>query len=316
MKFRTLFSVTTRYHGARLLAAAVLLYAACAKWGALASDSFHGEYWWDSRGGLGILVVAELAGALWLLAGLYPRASWLLSTFVFLEFAVFAGYLSLKGARSCPCFGTNGPNPAVMAGFDLGVAAILAICPPPGRLRVDLGTAPWRLPLVALLFILLAIPAMLDVVYYRHAAMAWDLRSDERLRVNIRQTVKHASSEQLATILCGSTGLTFTVDDRLLADQPDYGSWNLGAAWSVMLGLAEKQKVPVRWDRTETGYQMVPARPLYVTRATIWFGGGLILCAASGAVAAAVRRNGLRAVVRNFGFTLTQPPPRTTPARR
>jgi hypothetical protein len=278
------FARVRRHHIACLLAASLLLYAAGSKWQTLAHDAVQGNSWWQARSFLVPLALSEAAFGLWLMFGLHRRASWLAAMLVFLEFALFSGFLYLRGERTCPCLGRHS-NPALIAGLDLLVVLGLALCPPPSAGEATLRTAPWRACLFAFLLPAVALPAAFEMVSYSHDGLALDLRADPRLHVNIGQKVKGIKSEEILAILHESTGLEFTAEERLLRDPPDYGVWSMGQAWSVMLGTAQKQTTRARWESVSRGYRLVAANPGGVGRAPLWLATAAIsACSYSGLV--------------------------------
>ena len=96
----------------------------------------------------------------------------------------------------------------------------------------------------------------MSMVNYRGRGLMLELRRDESLQVPLGREVTKPSSEDLAKILEEATRMSFTIDERLLSSQPDYGFWKLGKIWSVMLHMAEKQPLPCRWERTSDGYHL------------------------------------------------------------
>src|SRR5262249_46748666 len=83
--------------------------------------------------------------------------------------------------------------------------------------------------------------------------------------------LKNPSSEEILAALGTSTKMSFSMSDRLLRDQPDYG--RIGptrlSAWSTMIMLAETQEIPVRWEKTPDGYHLASALP-FGNRLTPW----------------------------------------------
>jgi hypothetical protein len=58
----------------------------------------------------------EFCLAIWLLSGIYPRASTLLSVFMFIGFAIVNGYSLTRGQSNCHCFGSiQVPTPLAFA---------------------------------------------------------------------------------------------------------------------------------------------------------------------------------------------------------
>lgn len=295
-------SQASRYYVSRILVAGLLLFAAWGKWQTLATDSDRGDHWWETRPFLVSLVLAELGFGIWLLLGLYPKVAWACAIGLFVEFAVFNGYLFARGEQSCPWLAKLHAHPGLMAGIDLLIVLALACCPPPNNLRVGFGEAPWRLYAVGCLFTAVAIPAFLEMVYYSHRGLALDLQADPRLQVNVKKKTGRVSSEELITVLENSTALRFTIDESLLRDPPDYGIWNMGRAWSVMLGMAEKQRMPARWEKEGAGYHLHPASPL--GRPLPWAASMVAFAGLSVGALGFTWRNGKRALLQRFGLHL------------
>jgi len=301
MPMSTLVGQITRHDIVRALLGAVLLFAAIAKWHTLATDGIRADHWWETRPFLATLAVAEFGFGLWLLCGMYPRPTWAAALAVFGVFGMFAGYLFVKGAPSCPCFAELHSSPSISALFN-GIAVMtLAHSPPTNPRQLDFATAPWRLYLFGLTFGIFAVPGVLDMVYYSHQGVALDLRSDLRLHVPIAKRASRPSSDDLLVVLHKSTGLELALEESLRADPPDYGIWNMGKAWSVMLGMAEKQNTPARWDKIVDGYRLTRASPLGRNRLVPWIASATIVFVVSIAIIFFLWRYGTAALLQRVG---------------
>lgn len=246
---------------ARILVGALLLAAAWGKGHKLATDSTWGNNLWDSRWFLVSLVLVEIALGLWLLFGLYPKWSWLAAISSFVVLGLFNVFLTVKGERVCPCFGELALDPKYVAFLDLLIALAIALCPLTNPEEPSFSSAPWRLYSFALVSALVFVPALLNMVYYTNRGLALDLRSDSRLQTALQRELRNPESEAIVGLLTESTGLIVTLDERLRNKPPDYGFWRTGKAWSVMIGMAEKQVIPARWEKNASGYHLAAAAP-------------------------------------------------------
>lgn len=246
---------------ARVVLATLFLAAAWGKGHKLATDSIGGNNLWDSRWFLVSLVVVEIGFALWLVFGLYPRWSWLATVCFFVAFALFAIFLTLRRESFCPCFGRAKFDPALVAFVDSLIVFAVALCPLPKSEEPSFTAAPWRLYCFGFVFVLVSVPALLNMVYYAHRGLVLELRVDRGLQKMMTHKLQDPSSEDILKLLNKSTGLQFTIDDRLRNRAPSYGYWSTGRAWGVMIGMAEKQALPARWDKTQNGYHLAAAAP-------------------------------------------------------
>ena len=101
----------TGYDLVRTLLGIVLLTAALLKAWQLATGPVAGDGLLGSRWSLALMVALELVFGLWLLAGIAPRATWLVALTCFSCFAVVSFAKALAGHTSCGCFGRVPVNP-------------------------------------------------------------------------------------------------------------------------------------------------------------------------------------------------------------
>jgi Methylamine utilisation protein MauE len=277
MLYGVIGAPTAWWRVARGLVCALLLSAAWGKAQELASDSIWGTRFWESRLFLASVVLVEIAFAVWLGFGLYPKWSWLAALSLFMTFALFSFYLGMKGAKYCPCFG-KGSDPMLVGLLDAVIALALALCPTPAAARLTISSAPWRFYGFGLTAVFLMAPAGLNMAYYSHTEVGLELRLDRRLYRTVKAQLRSPSSEELLQQLREATRLEFTLDRGLSAAPPNYGLWGTLNAWSVMMMMAKRQPVPARWERTDTGYHLAAAAP-WGGRAVPWLvSGGVCAC--------------------------------------
>jgi Methylamine utilisation protein MauE len=260
--------------GARVILSSLLFTAAWTKYRTLTNDATWGNHVWDQRWFLAALAIVESGCALWLVFGLYPRRTYFSAVTIFAIFGLFNTYLASTGAVSCPCF-DRASDPTWMALLDALIVLALVLCPAPNAEKPTFSSSPWRLYGFCLASVFVMAPAAVNMGYYAHTEVALDLRLDGRLYKKVKAQLQSPSSEQLLQQLSRSTGLEFTLDNRLGEAPPNYGVWGSLNAWSVMLVMAKKQTIPARWDRTETGYHLAVAAP-WGGRAVPWVVSGAV----------------------------------------
>lgn len=117
--------------------ALLLLTAAGLKTHELATRPVLGDGLLESRGMLIAVVEFEYLFGVWLLAGLYPAATWRATMGLFTVFVGVSLYKAVSGAASCGCFGTVEVNPWYTVGLDLAVLGWLFVWRP-GQLGSDI----------------------------------------------------------------------------------------------------------------------------------------------------------------------------------
>jgi thiol-disulfide isomerase/thioredoxin len=81
---------------------------------------------WSNRLFLILTVEFELALAIWLLSGLFKKASWLASLLCFSLFSMITFYKGVTGASSCGCFGSVHVNPWITL-FAIDLPSVVAL---------------------------------------------------------------------------------------------------------------------------------------------------------------------------------------------
>lgn len=253
------------------LVGCVLLAAAVAKAHALATDSVLASSFWNSRWFLTCLVLVELALGLWLWSGLHPRWSRVATFCFFFAFADFNFYLALRG-EACPCLGKLHTPPWTMVLLDVGVLFGLATWVPAGSRQSSFQPGPRRLYAFVILYALVAAPTCWTMIDYGHQGVGLDLRVDGRLQRVADLDLKNPGSEDILAPLAKASGLTFTIDERLSRNPPEYGRIGptTSKIWSAMMFVAQEQRRPARWDQTADGYHLQQVG-LLGSRLTPWF---------------------------------------------
>ena len=125
----------------RLVVAAIILTAAFMKSWQLATTPSLGEGLLHARWFNIAVVQYEILFGIWLLVGLMPKLTWLVSIGCFSAFALVSLYKALLGEASCGCFGAAIVNPWYTMTFDLILVGLLIVVRPRGvvlQLRVFL----------------------------------------------------------------------------------------------------------------------------------------------------------------------------------
>ena len=113
--------------------ALVLLVAAVLKGYQLATEPMLGPGLLDSRWLLIGVVEFELFFGLWLLAGIWPRLTWVAALGCFTLFTCVSLYKALSGYATCGCFGRVPVNPWYTSTLDLAIVLSLLRWRPKGR---------------------------------------------------------------------------------------------------------------------------------------------------------------------------------------
>ncbi len=120
----------TGYDVVRVVLGLLLLTAAALKGHQLATEPTAGASLLNSRWFLIAVVEFELFFGLWLLAGLYPRWTWLAALLCFGGFAGVSLYKAISGEATCGCFGSVEVNPLYTFTLDVMVQLALVRWPP------------------------------------------------------------------------------------------------------------------------------------------------------------------------------------------
>ena len=124
----------TGYDVVRILLGLVLLTAAGLKGHQLATEPAVGTGLLDSRWFLIGVVEFELLFGLTLLAGIFPKSTWIAALACFACFAGVSAVKAVLGDASCGCFGRVPVNPWHTFGLDLtAIVALLRWQPPDAK---------------------------------------------------------------------------------------------------------------------------------------------------------------------------------------
>lgn len=156
----------------RFVVAAIILTAAFMKAHQLATTPSLGEGLLHARWFNILVVEFELFFGIWLIFGMLPKLTWLVTVGCFSTFAMVSLYKAISGEASCGCFGSATINPWITTVFDLAMIGALAVFRPKGfhLQRIDLiwdfaeGILKKRIIAIALLWLLLAVPATYAMV--------------------------------------------------------------------------------------------------------------------------------------------------------
>jgi hypothetical protein len=161
------YAMLSRCIGVLLLAAAVL------KFNGLAVDPVGGSGYFTSTAFQVAVIEFEVLFGIWLLWGVFPAASWVISIVVFSIFAIVSGWQGWIGRASCGCFGQVTVSPWWTFLLDLVILTTLAIG------RPSFGhTKSWSIPVIPMpaVFGFLAVLAMTVLVL---GGMTWRHHSIE-----------------------------------------------------------------------------------------------------------------------------------------
>jgi thiol-disulfide isomerase/thioredoxin len=119
----------------------VLLIASILKINQLLTEPILSKGFWESWEFFLIQIPLELGLAIWLLSGLFRKASWLIGLCAFFGFIFVTLQKGIVGAASCGCFGTVHVNPWItLTCIDIPLFLAFAIFRPKGE---KLLPPPW-----------------------------------------------------------------------------------------------------------------------------------------------------------------------------
>jgi hypothetical protein len=159
----------TGYRLVRCVLGLVLLAAAALKAHQLATGPVAETDLLHSRWFLMIEVEFELLFGLWLLAGPYPRLTWIAALLLFTAFIGVSLYQIVSGEASCGCFGKVPVNPWYTFAFDVAAVLALLVWRPPRRSTPsDSGGrfAKLRAAAVVVVWLIAAIPTAIAMGSY------------------------------------------------------------------------------------------------------------------------------------------------------
>ncbi len=150
------------YDVVRVILGLILLAAAVLKGHQLAREPVLGTGLLDSRFFLIGVVEFEFLFGLWLLAGMYPKLTWLAAISCFACFASVSLAKALSGESSCGCFGRVAVDPWYTLGLDTVAVIALLRWEPVGtepRSLTSFRSALLRVGCVAAVWLIVGIPA-------------------------------------------------------------------------------------------------------------------------------------------------------------
>ena len=229
-----------------------------------------------------LLVVAEFLLGLWLLTGLYWKATRLVAILVFFVFLEAALWLALTGQRSCGCLGHIEVNPWLAVVVDLAILSGLMLLPQDGPERT-LQTHTLTFCGFLLAALALGVPLVMTMAVYRCEAsrtFSYDLRRDRLLHatkvaVELREPT---TAHELVALVATRTGMNLSVDgavrEHLVACQPDWKSINHQTVrgWAALEAVSKRMPVPSRWIKTNEGYALIRDDPLRRAKHCWWAG--------------------------------------------
>jgi thiol-disulfide isomerase/thioredoxin len=119
----------------------ILLIASILKINQLLTEPIMSKGFWESWEFFLIQIPLELGLAIWLLSGLFRKASWLIGLCAFFGFIFVTLQKGIVGAASCGCFGTVHVNPWItLTCIDIPLFLAFAIFRPKGE---KLLPPPW-----------------------------------------------------------------------------------------------------------------------------------------------------------------------------
>jgi hypothetical protein len=228
---------------------------------------------------------------LWLISGIYCSYARPIAIISFIAFFEVSLYQALVGERSCGCLGRVTVSPWIMAGVDLAAVVALLVWQPPTP-QATIFTHRNRFLAVLGVYSVVAGVLLYAMLDYAPQGALYSLRKDPALAKRLRLDQSRAISEKVVEALSEATGVNIVISSGLASGADDLGEVRIGRApaWAVMEWLAQRQAVPVRWDRTEDGYQLVRAARL--GRYFPFVFSGLILTLAAGYFLAFPARTG------------------------
>jgi hypothetical protein len=283
----------------------VLLAAAALKGYEVATEELLEEGLLTSRWFLMLVVEWEVLFALWLLGGFYrfyPRATRTVAVLYFLVLFEVSLASVAEGRPSCACFGKALVSPWVTGLFNLVVLLLVVAAPMPDAAEHPRGKFPWLvLGGVASVFGLVSLITM-----WNHSTQEATptMRADPQLGRAVTIQRFHPTTEDLLEFCGKAAGVQMTADQRVHERQPQYGVVDVKDArlWAVMEHLARQQVVPVRWEKAEGEYRMVPAAP-FGKRLRFWFNAVALLLIAMMALRGFEAPAGVTAAVAEGGRT-------------
>ncbi len=253
----------------------VLLIAVALKGYEVATEELLEDSLLTSRWFLMLAVEFEVLLALWLVGGFYqfyPAITRCVAVVYFLILAEVALDAVVKGQPSCACFGKALVPPWVTGSFDVFALVLLVAAPLPHASRGTGQIYRWGgLAGSLAVFGILSLYTMWD---YSTVSATPSMRRDPEIGRKITIQRLRPTTNDLLAVCQSAANSTLVADERLIKLELPYGPWNLEnvQVWEVMESLARWQLVPVRWEKREAGYTMVPAAP-YGKRLRFWFNG-------------------------------------------
>lgn len=243
---------------APLVSAWVLIFASVLKINALLSIEQPSRSFWYSRFFLSFVAAMELLLGMAMLLYCYPGLTVNAARVVFFVFFQFVLYLALAGQKMCPCLGVLALPPWFMAAFDGLMFAALMACDYRVMPERTIRTHPRTFAVCLLLYLLIAIPALLAANRHTPEEIKGYARQDTRLLAKLSITYKHVDQQDLVERIGKETGITLKVGSRLQQRQKNFSHLHFHTvpAWVLMEYIARSHG-DLHWSRAGTEYHLV-----------------------------------------------------------
>jgi hypothetical protein len=240
----------------------VLLVAALLKTQQAATEEMSEVSVLSSRWFIAMLVLFEIGLGVLMISGFEAQNARLIALGTFLIFFEISLYQSTMGYNTCGCLGKASLNPWYTTIFDLAaIVSLIAWRPLENGSR--LFAHPVSLVAVAVVFVCLAGPALLNIIYYAPGGIMYSLRNDPQLQKHVYLDLATSTPEEILGSLKEQAGLSLTLASPLQSQELDLGEIHVkGApAFALMEFLNRKFNTPTRWEKLDGGYELRTAAP-------------------------------------------------------
>ena len=245
-----------------LLAGGLLVAAALLKGHDAANRWMDGSTLMESRGFILSLVLMEFTIGSWLLSGLHPGSARIVALITFIALCEGSFYYTLLNAPTCGCLGRIATPPWVSMLVDVMMVLLLILWQP--QVDVTITHAGWfRGAWLGSCLVFAGVAAWSIADYYPRSPQN-QLRHDRALQASAAVKSKHITIDDLLNTMNRATSLTLTMTDRIRHGFTDLGAFQSERVrvWGLMEWLVEKHSRPVRWTKTDQGYELIRAAPL------------------------------------------------------